>query len=890
MSILVRDAPLTPLDELRAHLSRHSEEAAWGNQLHQLLQRLQQMSLPELGSRLVKPTSSKGLKRSILALTAKFDWPEWVPYLHKALLSEPDLGIFDEGCAALGRIATREAFEALQDIQEHRPDPDRRLILQRELGGLEPNQPLSFYLGRLAEGEGNPRLAHQGGRFLSVMAAPGDLPALVEAYQAGDPLSSKLALRTISGLPGGAAGEFLARLFEQLQRHLQDYLDLEALITRIQPLQRTHAREELAQAYTARLQDRCPGESAAFLQALADESAHPAQILEQMAPHAEGHLEAFLAEALQVLVEGKVARFTALLTERLDGAHHQQGLLATNLDLVAMGLHRQVIAGYLPAERVVPLLAQALRRFSRQDGIAFAFCWLVDPSDVESLALVRAEQDPKRRMFLLDNLGTREDDGLTPFFLQMLEDSIVEVGQRAIHQLGKLPSAFPVVMERFHSGQADQIRLALRIFGENRTRAAAEVLTQFVSEDERDELLIEAVEALGTIQYPPAAKPLLDLLHDGKPARLQLTLARALGAMHTPEAALGLLAKAPGLKLPQVLILCLEGLLETFQGFENPVPEEALPGLEQLLTRCLDEREGEGIQLRAILATQGLFCFDQGLYAKWKDRFSDVLFDLRTKTNWDRETNEKVAAVVKELGQRSAALSLIASKEEAMRSAIKGIPDKGPARAEMLLTLREKFSDPDLILRPQMALEVAHWVHEELKRPAADWREVARLCEIGSYTHQDSLIAPIREHLLYATGLGLRSATRDALLRLGVPEEQHHKHPPFQTILLLEPSAFFRKKTRGSLEPTWKVRDASTREEAEALLKEAPADLLITEVQDAAGDLRAWIEAQWEGRRVRQVLLACASRDVADLTEHPWMLGVLNKPFSPEALLKALEP
>ncbi|MBI3129731.1 MAG: HEAT repeat domain-containing protein [Acidobacteria bacterium] len=890
MSILVQNAPLTPLDELRAHLARHSEEGAWTVHLHHLLQRLQQMSLPELGSRLLKPTSSKPLKKAILALTSKFDWPEWVPFLHKALLTEPDLGLFDEGCVALGRIATRDAFEALQDIQEHRPDPDRRLILHRELAGLEPTQPLSFYLGRLAEGEGNPRLAHQGGRFLSVQASPADLPALVEAYQAGDPLSSKLALRAIAGLPGGAAGEFLARLFEQLQRHLQDYLDLEDLITRVQPLQRTHAREELAKAYTDRLHERCPEESAALLQAIGEENANPGQLLDHMAPHVEGHLEGFLAEGLQVLVEGKVARFTALLTERLEESHRQQGLLATNLDLVAMGLHRQVMAGYLPATRAVPLLAAALRRFSRQDGIAFAFCWLVEPADTESLALVRAEQDPKRRMFLLDNLGTREDDDLTPFFLQMLEDPIVEVGQRAIHQLGKLPSAFPVVMERFQSGQPDQIRLALRIFGENRTRAAAEVLTQFVSDDERDELLIEAVEALGTIQYPPAAKPLLELLHDGKPARLQLVLARSLGAMHTPEAALGLLAKAPGLKLPQVLILCLEGLLATFQGFENPVPEEALPALDQLLTRCLDEREGEGIQLRAILATQGLFCFDQGLYAKWKDRFSDVLFDLRTKTNWDRDTNEKVAAVVKELGQRSAALNLIASKEEAMRSAIRGIPEKGPSRAEMLLALREKFSDPDLILRPQMALEVAAWVHEELKRPASDWREVARLCEIGSYTHQDSLIAPIREHLLYATGLGLRSATRDALLRLGVPEEDHHKHPPFQSILLLEPSAFFRKKTRGSLEPTWKVREAGGREEAEALLKEASADLLITELQDAGGDLRPWIEAQWETRRVRQVLLACASRDVAAFLEHPWVLGVLNKPFSPEALLKALEP
>ncbi len=889
MSTLVRDAPLTPLDELRAHLSRHSEEPGWSVQLHQLLQRLQQMALPELEARLIRPTTSKALKRAILALPAKFDWPEWVAPIEKGLLTEPDLGVFDEGCAALGRLETREAYEALLTLQAQRTDSDRRLILHRELSALEPTQPLGFFLGRLAEGEGNPRLAHQGARHAAILASPEDLPALVQAYQNGDPLASRLALRILAGLPGGSAGAFLVQLFRQLVQNLLEQEELEALILRIQPLQRVQAREDLAQVYASRMKDRCPGEAPALIQALADESANPGAVLDRMAPFVQGDLEAFLAESVQVLVEGKVARFSALLTDRLEHAHKQQGLLSINLDLVAQGLHRQVRAGHLPQAQALPVLVEGLRHFPRQDGVALAYCWLVEPTDEASLSLITAEQDPKRRMFLIDALGAREEDGFTAFLLKALDDPIVEVGQLAIHHLGRLPSAFPVVMGRFESGQHEQIRQAIRIFKENRTRAAAETLTTFVGSESRDDLLVEAVEALGAIVYPPAAAVLLEHFHDGKPARLQAALGAALGAMGTEEASLGLLAKAPGMKLPGVLILCLEGLLHAFRGFDHPVPEEALPGLDQLLQRCLDDREGEGIQLRAILATQELYCFDQGLYAKWKDRFSDVLFDLRTKGNWDRDTNEKVAAVVKELGQRSASLSLIAQKEEALRHAMKGLPEKGPARPEALLALRDRFSDPELILRPQMGQEIADWVLAELAKPAADWREVARLCEIGSHTRRAELIEPIREQLLRASGLGLRSAARDALLRLGLPEDQHLRFPPIHTVLVLEPSAFFRKRIRTALEAAFKVREAGSREEAEGLLRAEPADLLISELQDGAGDLRAWAEGMWEQRAIRQALLACASRDVGTFLDHPWVMGMLNKPFGPEALLKALE-
>ena len=322
-------------------------------------------------------------------------------------------------------------------------------------------------------------------------------------------------------------------------------------------------------------------------------------------------------------------------------------------------------------------------------------------------------------------------------------------------------------MGMFQSGQPGQVRTALRIFTVNGTKAAAEPLMAFLKNDVRDDLLLEAVEALGAIRYPSSCLVLLDLLHDGKPARLQEALVEALAGLATPEAGLGLLAKSSQLKLPQVLIRALEGLLEAFPGFEHPLPQEALPALEQLITRCCDDREGEGQRLPAILATQNLYCFDQDLYTRLKDAFSDYLFDLRTKGNWDRETNDRVAAVVKELGRRSASLSHIAGREEKIRTLMNGIPQQGPGRAPALQVLRETLQDPEFILRVDLAKELAELVLRELERKDQDWRELARLCEIGGISHQLSLVEPLKELFNRATGLGLRSAAKEALFSLG---------------------------------------------------------------------------------------------------------------------------
>jgi hypothetical protein len=264
---------------------------------------------------------------------------------------------------------------------------------------------------------------------------------------------------------------------------------------------------------------------------------------------------------------------------------------------------------------------------------------------------------------------------------------------------------------------------------------------------------------------------------------------------------------------------------------------------------------------------------------------------MRTKEAWDRENNDKVSAIIKELARRSASLGLLAQKERAIKIQMQQLPPVGPKRVETLLALRESLNDPELIIRPELALEVATQVLADLKKKSNEWRETAHLCEIGGLTRRRELIDPIRDIYARATGLGLKSAARTALLQLGLTEDDLSRRAPIHTILVLEPNGFFRKRLMAALTAavSWELREAAGRSEAEQLLAKEPADLILTESQDSDGDLASWFEQQWNANRFRYALISTANRDLGTLTDSPWCIGALFKPYPTEQLIRTLE-
>lgn len=890
MRHLARHAPQTPLDALRGLLREYTEgDASLQNRLTQSIQALKRQALVVLGPALRQPASSRALRRAILQAAARFDWPEWAPHLRQALLQEPDLGLFDEGCAVLGALGTREAWEALVALQAARGDADRQVILARELNLLQSSQGIAHHLGRLQEGAGNPRLAQQGARHLAVMAGEEDFPALRDAFLAGDEVAQRLALRILGGLPGLAVTAFLAGLLDHTRRELLDAHELQALLRRTETVPRAAARETFLGIVAQRFHDRAPQPAEALKDLAVREDLDPAAVLEPF--QGEGATEGFLLEALALLLESKVARYSAFHSETQAANETRLGQLADRLEQSAERLAYRVDLGLAQPGEVLPALAEVFHDRLGSDGFLFAFLRLVPAADAAILDAVLAEPEVGRRQKCLDALGTREDDALTAFFLKATQDPIVDVGHLAMHHLGKLPGSLPALMALFDSGQPDQMRRAIRAFAENRTDEAAEPLLAFVQRDVQDDLLVEAVDALANLGVVRAAGALLELLHDGKPLALQTSLARALGLMGSEEASLGLLRKSPQLKHPQVLILCLEGALSAFPAFEQPLPGTDLPALLQLVDRCCDEREGEGQRLRAVLAMQNLYVLDRDAYDRLKDRFSDFLFDMRAKDAWDRESNDRVAAVVKEMARRSENLGQLAQRESDLRGRLAKLPPEGPRRVEALLQLRDALGAPGLILRPELGQSLADLVKEGLQREGLEWREVAHLCEIGGLSRHEELVEPIRDVYLRASGLGLKSAAREALRLLGLTESDLNRRPPVRSILVLEPSAFFRKRVVSALAAhgAWEVREAGSRSEAEALLGEAAADLLVSERQDGEGDLAAWLEIQYGRGRIRGLALSTASRDLGALEGLPWLVATCFKPYPMEQLIQGLE-
>ncbi len=801
MSQPSRFAPPTQLDALRTLLASYSEgDRTFQAQLHKSLQTLRQQALLELGSRLARTTTPRGLRSLILEATATFDWPEWDVHLMHMLQPEEDLGLFDEGCAALGGLCTPRALKWLQRLKELRRDPERQAVLDREIGLYHGELGLEEALACLGAGQGNPDLARLGARRLAVLLDSAQLPLLMEAFHQGDALTRRLALYLLAYLTEAASDALLLSLFQELRSEL-------------------------------------------------------------LGPRSEGPLGALPQDSLR---------------ETLDDV---AGLLAARVE-----------AGKLPLEETLPRLEEAFQASAGGEGLLIAYLRLVSWDDKARLDRILADPDIPRRARSVEILGAREEDRLVPFFLRAMNDPHPDVAQLAVRQFGKLPSGAPAMLNLFRSGHLDQMRLAIRFFGQNRIPSAAKPLVGLLSTDAPDELLVDAVKALGEICDPSAANALLNLLHDGKPLLLQVALAEALGRFRAPAASLGLLKKSEHIKVPHVLALSLEGALSAFPGFDRPFPAEQATALEHLVERCCDAREGDGQWIRAALAMEDLYVFDAELYRRLRDRFSDFLLSTRHRGAAEREAGDRVAEALRKLLQRAVNLGLLEEREAALRAQMEAFPAEGPGRMEVLTRMQETLSAPGLILGEDLAQALVDFLRAELARKGPDLPETLCLCDLAGKSGQGALVEPLRDLHAHAPGPEIRAGARGALLALGLAENEIERRGPIAQILLFEPNAFYRKRLMSAMEGRGpKVAAAATRVEAEAALAAGTVDLLITESHDEAGDLGPWIESGWEQRRYRYTLVSTSNHDLGTLAGKPWVIGRLYKPYPMDELLKALE-
>lgn len=891
MSSLARFAPPTQLDALRALLAGYFDgDKTFQTQLERSLQDLQQLALPELGQLLVRNTTSAGLRRCILQAVPGFDWPEWDTHLIAMLQHEEDPALFAAGCAALGALATRGALEGLERLKNLRRDPDHQAILEQELEQYLPQEAFDACLDAVRLGRANPKRTQEGARRLVLLATPEHLEALQEAFREGDAVACHWLSRILAFLPGVESERLILELFQQQLSDADEARQLRDFLAPLEPLPEKARREPVLAQAEARLLACTPAWLDELREATTHGSRSPAPDLTALREEATGPLRTFLVTALTCLAQGRALGFHALLRDTLATLPSRMADDARRLDDLAGLLAAKADARLLSLEQVLPPFEQAFQANLGGTALRIAYLRLLPCTDQERLDRLLAEPDPARRSQAIEGLGAREDDRLTPFFFKAMNDPVKEVAQCAIRQLGKLASGFPGMMELFRSGQTDRVREAIHFFSENQQQAAVKPLMGFLSSDAADdELMVDAATALGHLGDPVATRSLLAQLHGGKPLALQMALVEALSRLGTAEAALGLLKRSEDLRLPEVLLGTLKGVLAAFPSFEQPLPAAQVPDLERLVQRCCEGRESSGYWLGSAGALEGLFVFDSKLYQRLADAFTQFLVDMRQKSGWDRASHDLIQGTIRTLSRRAASLTTLEDREQAILASLASLSETGTRRMPILLRLYEALSDPEHVFTEASSQALLAFFAKELVREDLDFEEMDLLCRIAEHSGQSAMIEPLEDLYAHAQSPGVQACARKALLALGLTEGDIQRRKPIRSILLFEPNAFFRGRLLSALESSGRtVAVAATRLEAQALLAEQSVDLIISEIHDERGDLWPWLRGKWQHRRCRYLLLSTSRHDHGPLTGTPWLIGTLYKPFPMEELLRVL--
>ena len=886
-----RFAPPTQLDVLRSLLSEYSSgNRSFEAQFQKSLSALQQQALPELGQRLARTTTSRGLRWLILQACETFDWPEWDAPLIQMLQMEEDMELFQEGCTALAGLCTKRARGELLRLRELRKDPERQAILDLVLANYEPRYSLEDYFSWLQAGQSNSTLARLGAMGLSTLCGPEQIPELMEVIAHGDALARRLSLRTLAFLQDPSVNSLLLFLLQKASVDRHAFRELRAFAPTLEGGPKENLRNRLLTLLGERFGEAAPEAVAALRLELGKPQGRASERLAELAPLASHPRDHFLLKASSLLAEGTSGAIGPLVRKTLGEIPAQEAACAALVDETAGLLAAKVESGDLPLAEVLPVLEEAFLTSAGGDALLIAYLRILPPEDKPRLERVLAVPDITRRERCIEILGAREEDALVPVFLKAMNGPDVGVSRLAVRQLGKLASGAPAMMVLFRSEQLEGMRQAVHFFGENRIKAATKPLMSLLPSESPDDLLVDAAVALGKIGDPVATSAMLTLLHDGKPLLLQVALAEALGSFKTPAASLGLLAKAERLKIPQVLILALEGALSAFPSFELPFPSEQVKALEMLTDRCCDPREGAGQWARAGLALKNLFVHDGDCYRWLKEKFATFTLAARHHSNADREAAEHMGEVLRLWSFRATSLSMLDEREEALKAQLEALPSPGEKRILGLAKIQETLSVPELVLSQAFSKCLVEFVASELAQASTDAVASILLCEIGGLLGTSEMVTPLRDVYAHAPTQPIKEAARKALLALGIPERDIDRRGPIKKILVLEPNAFFRKRLASALEAKGRtIAVVSDRNEAGIALGKGPVDLILSESQDPQGDLGPWLELQWEQRRCAWVLLSSASHDLGTLAGKPWVIGRLYKPYPLSELAQAIE-
>ncbi len=533
-------------------------------------------AVQELSERVFKASCPAALRQLVLEASFYHPWPEWVPVTSRLLRHEKDLAIFESGARALGRIGTPEALDAVRELALTRGTQPFREILDQVLRESDPAEAFHHHFTRLLHGSAQPADANEGAYQLAKLLTPDSLEPLKTLASHPDLLVYRHALRLLGQVPSKGAAEYLLALLEEA--HLDALADREirTQLNAFRTLPRPEVQSRVLLLLVQHWEERDPVLSVDLASGQLDRIQSAVRTIRETDP---GLFDTFLLDTLMASQEDKPDHLARQLGKAGDLAAQRARRLDFALDATAQGLADLSEQGYIDPRRVLPALAECMRRNTARAGLAASLARLVPSSDQALLDLLLDEQDGALRVAALEVLGERREPSLRPALLKLRRDPISDLVQRALWHLGQLPGPEGLALERLALADPEEVKVALRFIAMHQLDTLLPHLLELMIAGPQEEVLTAVLDTVGALGSPQAVGPLLALLQSELNPRIQLAIGMALRDLGDPTGAITLCERTSASGSAELQVVVVEALAQAHGTAQHPLPVAYAPAL-----------------------------------------------------------------------------------------------------------------------------------------------------------------------------------------------------------------------------------------------------------------------------------------------------------------------
>lgn len=609
-------------------------------------------AVAELAGRVQKVSCPLELKRLVVELAYYRPWPEWTPLVSRLLRHEKDLGIFDTGVQALGRIRTPEAMAALRELAMGRATPGFREAVHEALQRSDPAGAFQHHFTRLLLGSAQPGEANDGAHRLDGLITPDSLGALQPLLGHPDPLIYRHALRLLGRVDSEAAAEVLLDLLGQVHQDALEEREVRILLASWRGLPQVEVRGKAIQALADRWEAQRPE---AIGELRSGETGRMQVACAGLREPSIGLLDTFLLDALVAAMEDKPTHLARFLGQAAETAAQHARRIDFAMDVVPRSLRDLAARGHLAPERAIPVLVESLRQNTAKAGVAEALAqWA--PADAQDLLdLLLGQPEGTLRGAAVEGFGARKEPALGPVLLRARHDAITDIAERALWHLGQLPDPAGTARSFLASPEADEIGIGLRFIAMHHLEELVPDLLALLDRDTREPLLLALLHTLGAIGSAPTVDPLLERLHSGQPPRIQLGLAEALRDLGDVAGALALCDRAQELNAPQLLAVAVEALAQAHADPGRPLPAGAAAVLLHTVRGAWSDRNPWPLRRRIGSALLAIHGEDPGLWRELSDLLQATLSEKRAPGEVAPEVLAQLQTCARALAQRASA-------------------------------------------------------------------------------------------------------------------------------------------------------------------------------------------------------------------------------------------